>query len=121
MFSFDATLIIQIIHFFFAWWFLDRFLFKYLISHIHQEQTYLAGLQNKLEEEVHTLTVMTHQKDGEWARFKDLYKEKIPSSRHSYTQVKDIALKPPKELSEKQKIEIIHDISEEFIRQISHD
>ncbi len=121
MFSFDITLIFQMIHFFFAWWFLDRFLFKYLVSHIHQEHTYMTGLQRKLEEEVHTLQVMMQQKDGEWTRFKNLYKEKIPEKIDSYSQVKDIAFTPPKEISEKQKVEIIHDISQKFIQEISHD
>ena len=121
MFSFDITLIVQMVHFFLAWWFIDRFLFKKLVKEVQDEHSFTSGLQQKLDKETHVLAEMCQQKDAEWNRFKVLYKDQIPLKISPYVMSQDIRYQSPVEMTEDKKIAIIHDISQELIRQVSHD
>ena len=121
MFSFDVTLIVQMIHFGVAWWFIDRLLFKKLVSEIHHEDTFSIGLQKKLDQESEKLSVITQQKELDWKQYKELYKDQIPSKNIVYSVSQDIVFTPPVELTEQDRHVLINEISYELVREIAHD
>ncbi len=121
MFSFDITVIIQMINFFIAWWFLDRFLFKKLIFEVHQEDSFVAGLQRKLDEESHNLAAVVDQKKVELEQFKHVYKEQIPALSHPIIEAQEISFNPPDDMKDHERSVLINEISEQLVQEISHD
>jgi len=121
VFSFDVTLIVQMINFFMVWWFIDKFLFKKLVLEIHHEDTFSVGLQKKLDQESENLSLIMQQKDVDWKQYKELYKDQIPSKNISYPVSQDIIFTPPVELTEQAKHVLINEISYELVREIAHD
>ncbi len=121
MFSFDVTLIVQMIHFFLAWWFIDRFLFKKLVHEIHQEDSFTKGLERKLHDETAILTSADQHKKAEWAQFKELYKQTIPVSNPPYTSTQDIHFRALVDISPEEKELLRNEISAELVRRVVND
>lgn len=78
MISINGTLIVQIIAFLWAWWFLDKYLLKPVVTVIQQEDVVQQEIETALEIQKKQLATKNRYKQDRWFHFKMLFSRGTP-------------------------------------------
>jgi hypothetical protein len=78
MVTLNATFIIQILHFLFVWWFLDKFVFKLFIRDIQTEQAKVSKLSGQVMHERSLVQEEYGRKAHQWEKFRKGFAQNIP-------------------------------------------
>lgn len=78
MIELNATFFIQMVHFFIAWWVLDRFFFRSIVALIHKKQREQKKAQQALKQIENAIQETHHKRDLLIKRYKKQFKEEAP-------------------------------------------
>lgn len=78
MIEINATYFVQIIHFLFMWWLLDRFFFPVVVGHVHKEEATLQSIKQSILNEQDKLLFEQNKQRVEWQQFRDHFKKHAP-------------------------------------------
>ena len=122
MFSFDVTLIVQMLHFCFAWFLLDTFLFRYLYAEYVAEKNKKLALVNDLADQKNQIKNIEEQKKLHWDAFKEKSKSILPLFRtQSQSQEAVVGYEPNQPFSLEEKQQVIASVASKLTEQVMRD
>lgn len=81
MVSINATLVVQVVHFLFAWWFLERFFFRPFVRDVQKQYAQVSHLGSEIALNRAKVLQELTLKENAWKHLFTLFKEKSPSVR----------------------------------------
>lgn len=94
MISINGTLLVQIVSFLWAWWFLNRFLLKPIVAVALQEDVTQQTVQKSIEHYEHQVAVKKRYKQDRWFDFQLLFVRGAPTLTGSPTGVCNLPHQP---------------------------
>ena len=122
MIDLNITIVVQAVHFLFAWWALSKFLFRPVVAAVQKEQAFQKRLHTVLKKEEQLLHDIKKEQEREWARYQRQFKKSVPALQ-SHLVVSGVALKrtPLAQISKQEEKKAISAVVELVVQRIGHD
>lgn len=78
MVSVNVTLVVQVINFLCAWWFLERFFFRLFVRNVQKKHATLSLLASDISQAQRLMVEETTKKESKWAQLRKLFAQTIP-------------------------------------------
>lgn len=119
MITVNATLLVQCVHFLFAWWFLDRFLFRDFVKDINNQENRVKNLALSVDHERALLQEAYSKKSAQWDYYKDLFAKNSPIILRSFHLSFSTVLCPLFfEVTEDQKQKLTKDATDALVKRV---
>ena len=78
MIEINITLFVQMAHFLFAWWFLNKYLYKYLVEAVQEEQLAQDNLTLRIAAESNHLEELKVDQKKKWLQWCSQFRSSVP-------------------------------------------
>jgi len=122
MISINATLVVQVVNFLFAWWFLDRFFFRLFVREVQKEQATLSHLVSDVSMVREAVTRENNGKESKWVQYRKLFKKNIPQIKAApHLSFSGVLCPVSLSLNAKKKKELLGDLQKVIVNKVAHD
>jgi hypothetical protein len=122
MIEINFTLFVQMAHFLFAWWFLDTFLYKYLVQAVQEEQSVQDSLVVRVAVEGKQLEELRIDQKKRWLRLCSQFRSAIPLlSTRVHVSESFIKKGPVAELSKEETQKTVTAVTQHIVQRIVHE
>ena len=118
----NATLVVQVINFLFAWWFLDRFFLRFFVRDIQKEQARLSHLVSDVAAGRAKVLQEINVKEVAWQKVFSLFKKQIPQVKMTqHLSFSGVLCPVTLSLEEEKKKKLLGDVKKVIVKQVLHD
>jgi len=116
----NFTVVVQIIHFWVAYWILDMFLFPYVFKAIEKDTAYKQFLENQKQKEEKQLVHIKSEKERQWHAFRNNCFQIVPEESIDTVEKAPYPFMPIVQIDEKKIEHEVDHIKSALMKEISH-